>query len=299
MNTPKLTQLDNLGLIKISGEDAASFLQGQLTNDVTLLENQWQFSGYCNPKGRLLALLRLCKQADDFYALIPSELIVPISQRLRMYVMRSKVVIEEVEFACVLGFQEISALREIDPLLAEQTDQAVPGSTLSQARGFALIAERASIYIGLDPLNIETSDDYDWQLENISAGIPEITAATSELFVPQMVNLDLLNGINFKKGCYTGQEIVARMHYLGKLKQRMFLCEVSGDFKTAAQPADKLFADSDSSKNTGTLVCISNSGNRALGVLRLSDADGSHYLANGQVLKPLAKQPVRFPEQES
>lgn len=229
-------QLTSLALIKISGEDAANFLQGQLTNDVHLAVNGWQYSGYCSPKGRLTALLRLWQHDDTVWAVIDSETMEAAVNRLRMYVMRSKVTIEHVAAARI----DAVFLGDPNELLKETSDQAFTMNHLSIINDkFVLgFGARALIVEIRDPskVPIETQTDTEpnkaseadqrWLANDISAGFPSLNSATTELFVPQMVNLDLLGGINFKKGCYTGQEIVARLHYLGKLKQRMIVCEL-------------------------------------------------------------------------
>lgn len=240
-----------ISLLKFSGEDAAEFLQGQLTNDIEALRTSWHFNGYCTPKGRLLALLIMWKHENELFALLPSPLVEPTVKRLRMYVMRSKVAIEVIE--------EISV--SIDLSSSE------PRFNYKQA------ADLHTLCFGGRDLTIATKVDSvrntlspEWIAHNIEDGLPDISDKTTELFVPQMVNLDLLDGINFKKGCYTGQEIVARMHYLGKLKQRMFVCSLS-DLSTNSDLRCEAGAKVMSGdKNVGHIV--SSEGNCALAVLR-------------------------------
>jgi folate-binding protein YgfZ len=238
-------------LLKFSGEDASSFLQGQLTNDINALECNWQYSGYCSPKGRLLALLIMWKHDNELFALLPASLVEPTIKRLRMYVMRSKVTIDVIEQISVSQIYTSS-----EPRFKYQ--HATDLHSLSFGGRDLIVATKADT----------TSDTLTpkWVMRNIEDGLPEITDKTSELFVPQMINLDLLGGINFKKGCYTGQEIVARMHYLGKLKQRMFVCtiaDLNSEPEYHYQAGAKVMHDD---KNVGHIV--SNEGDLALAVLR-------------------------------
>lgn len=252
-----------LSLIKFTGDDASTFLQGQLTNDINALKDTWQYSGYCSPKGRLLALLQLWKHDDELYGLLPSSLVESTIKRLRMYVMRSKVTIEVVESTSIS-----SNISSTEPRYKYQSSNTE--HILSFGGRDLIISTTAA---DSDDQNNAVSDD--WLSSNILDGLPEISDKTAELFVPQMVNLDLLNGINFKKGCYTGQEIVARMHYLGKLKQRMFVCRVIAPPSTLDENAGAQVLNTNlligakvmlADKSVGHIV--SSDGKLALAVLR-------------------------------
>lgn len=237
--------LDNMTLFKVSGADARNFLQGQLTNDINNITDSWQFSGYCNPKGRLLALLQLWQYQDDFFAFIDSSIADGAIKRLQMYVLRSDVTIEtlpEAKFYACFSKQDFAGLREM-----EMGDVIVVNN-----HQFALSYGSRSLIIELtDELSGEKGDR--WLNQNIQNGLPTLNINTQELFIPQMLNLDVLNGISFKKGCYTGQEIVARMHYLGKLKQRMYLCDYGPNKGSNLQihAGDKILADGNT---VGTVV---------------------------------------------
>lgn len=239
--SPPLRQLT---LLKFSGEDASSFLQGQLTNDINALDGKWQFSGYCNPKGRLLALFQLWQHGEHIYGLLHSSLVEPTVKRLRMYVMRSKVSIEV--------HDDIEVSYQLSTPQAKFTAK-------SEGDTHTLSYDSRHLLIRVNCEEPQSSYSEQWTSLNIAEGIPDITDKTVELFVPQMINLDVLGGINFKKGCYTGQEIVARMHYLGKLKQRMYLCSVTDNCNTGAKIKNE-------EKSVGNIVCCS--GNQALAVLR-------------------------------
>lgn len=195
------------GLLRVTGADAKSFLQNQLTNDVHLLANSpsdiGQLTGWCNPKGRLLGLFRLWQDADKacYYLRVPTELIPTVLPRLRLFVMRAEVVIEDLshDFSGYWSAQQtnnsglaFNALSGWEYWLTtgEEVQPSVPSTSREQAE--------------------------------IALGLPEIYASSSESFIPQMVNLDHLDGMSFKKGCFPGQEITARMQYRGQIKQRMF-----------------------------------------------------------------------------
>lgn len=239
-NSNIITSLSHLGLLEISGNDAVAFLQGQVTNDVKMLDgSNFQYAGYCSPKGRLLALFLAFAHADHLHLQMPLSILEPIMKRLKMYVMRSKVTITDksTEIVCfgIAGpnaDNTLMTLFNITPLLPKKI------ITLEDVTLMRLTGETPRYLLFTHTQNAERiwralSENYTkvgksvWDYLEIQAGIPEIVPATQEAFVPQMVNLDSLDGINFKKGCYTGQEIVARTHYLGKVKRRTKLANIN------------------------------------------------------------------------
>lgn len=240
-DTPAHTLLVDYALLHITGEDAASFLQGQFSSDVAALSGGGvQWGSYSNPKGRMQASFLLWRQQDDFYLMLRKDIAETFRRRLSMFVMRSKVKIVTLEQAvCFASYM---------PAATDETKVFQP--VLQNAS-----AEQACIVIGgkiqLDWLFIAQSADFpvppgqfiapaSFEFFFIMAAVPWVSLATYEAFVPQMANLDLIGGISFKKGCYPGQEIVARTQYLGKVKRRMFIADVSSahckagdDIKTA------------------------------------------------------------------
>ena len=311
----------NIGLIKISGEDSLSFLQGQLSNDINELhsnsektslekyspKNKWHYSGYCNQKGRLITLLKIWCEKDGVYALMSKDLVESTTDRLRKYVMRSKVVIDVIETAQCFGISSLADLESItQSMLAEHdTDlantlkdnpQAIYSSNLHS------VLKIGSRYLLVDKsASLDTTDSnklFDsaaWIAEEINSGHPEVNHGSSELFIPQMLNLDVLGGINFKKGCYTGQEIVARMHYLGKLKQRMFVCELIEGDASALPTGSNIYSDADLSKSVGTVVSSITNSDKLLAVLRLSEMKNSLYTDSNAVIKVASQQPYEIP----
>lgn len=245
--------LSHLSLLEIEGVDAVTFLQGQVTNDVKLLDGHLaHYTGYCSPKGRLLALFLAFAHQGHIHLQLPKPIAETITKRLRMFVMRSKVTINDTSDRIIkIGLNGPQAIQ----LLLEYFSEAPAAPyTLSTLENATLL--RLPSIAGHDRYQIFTTADFAsqlweslkqkaspvgkpcWDWLEINAGIPEIIAATQEQFVPQMVNLDLLNAINFKKGCYTGQEIVARTHYLGSVKRRAFLMHIASE--QAPNPNDKL-----------------------------------------------------------
>ena len=206
-----------LGILRARGADAISFLQGQLSNDVTRLESgRLQLSGYHTPQGRAIALLRLTPlAADDLLAVLPRELVPLVVTRLKRYVLRAKVQItDESAQWHILGYQGPAPV--------------VPAGALCLPYG----SSRHLVVIprSLDPPALEApaGTAADWAAGDIAEGLPQVYLPTSEAFVAQMLNLDVTGGIALDKGCYTGQEIIARAHYRGQVKRRMQRFESEG-----------------------------------------------------------------------
>lgn len=250
-----LVDLSHLGLLELTGEDTLTFLQGQVTNDVKQLDgSNSQYAGYCTAKGRLLATLLLWKAGDAHYLQLDGGIAPMVMKRLTMYVLRSKVKIADAGDKLVrLGISGNGVeqtLAAIFPNVPQQPHQLARSNSLALLRlpgvmpRFELItpAEEAPALWQQLAQSSKPVGAAVWEWFDIHAGIPQVTAATQEEFVPQMLNLDILNGISFNKGCYTGQEIVARTHYLGKVKRRTHLAHVT----TSVQAGDKVYgADSD------------------------------------------------------
>ncbi|MGL4767834.1 MAG: YgfZ/GcvT domain-containing protein [Formosimonas sp.] len=227
--------LPHLGLIRVTGADARSFLHSQLTQDVLgLADNQSKLAGYCSAKGRLYAVFQMFSDADAVFLITQRELIEPVVKRLRMFVLRAKVVFEDV--SDTFAIQGVCAS---DALAADECRKTNDGYRV----GVLPASQPRELRIAPQVAELDSPALWDWL--NVSAGQPQVTLATYEAFVPQMINLDRVGGVNFKKGCYPGQEVVARSHYLGKLKRRMQAASLS--FDDAAQvPAvgvDVLAAD--------------------------------------------------------
>lgn len=220
-------------IIQVMGEEAKSFLQNLLTNDVNALQlNQSQLSGFCNPKGRLLSIFQLLRRENDYLIILPADLADAISQRLAMFKLRSKVDIKLLEDRYVLGLIHPSAALESTEIWQGQVCEAgliilQPGETPRSL----VIADEKNLHTlsGWLQNGWQLAPEAVWHRHDIEAGLPMVFAESKEAFTPQQVNLDLAGGVSFKKGCYPGQEVVARLHYLGKPSRRLFLGRLEGN----------------------------------------------------------------------
>ena len=286
----KAALLNHLGILSITGEDAASFLQNQLTNDANQLSTQSdQISGYCNHKGRLLGLFQLIATNVGFLAITPSEMVEPLIKRLQMFVMRSAVTLKNLTdtdaVASIWGDDATSWLTSkgfeagVEPYSCRQ-NTTYPLVTLIRQPGvtdsFLLLGpkpELASLLLDRSEQSPVFSHENSWKLAAINSGQPTVVTATSDAFIPQMINLDLINGVNFQKGCYPGQEIVARTRYLGKLKKRMMLFEAEADGSVPAPTAGDPVMAEGNEQGVGTVIdaAIAADGRyRLLAVIRLA-----------------------------
>ncbi|WP_172597682.1 YgfZ/GcvT domain-containing protein [Sulfuriflexus mobilis] len=286
--TTIMADMSPIGVIRISGEEATDFLQGQFSNDIKQIDEQSaQLNSYCSPKGRILASFWLYRQDNAYYMLLPVDNLPAILKRLKMYVLMAKVTLEDVseENACLgLAGPEADSLvqQHLCATAIEASGTCRHGAlTLIRLPGKAVryllsgpVAEMRSVWQKLSatctPVGYRA-----WQLLDIEAGLPSVYLKNVEAFVPQMINLHAINGISFKKGCYPGQEIVARMHYLGKLKRRMYRARVDCD--NPPQAGDALFApDGDSGQGTGRVVMASpavEGGYELLAVVQINSVD--------------------------
>lgn len=257
-------RLDDLALLRARGPEARSFLQSQLSNDLAQVSaTHAQLSGYCSPKGRLLAVFSVSQleSADSFGLELPAELLPTTLKRLRLFVLRSKLVLDD-------GSREWPALGLAGPGAADILQGlglAVPESAMATATQdqvwvlrrpgpwprFVLRAapdRLARIEPALGAL--PTLAWNDWSLAELLAGVPVVQTPTVDSFVPQTVDLDLAGGISFSKGCYPGQEIVARVHYLGRLKQRLHLARCD----QPAEPGQAVLLAAGDGQAVGTVM---------------------------------------------
>jgi len=219
-------RLSHLGVLRFSGPDALSFLQGQISNDTNRLADRSSlFAAYSSPQGRVLALIYLLPHSSGIAAIVPRELLASTMERLKKFVLRAKVKIEDAgDDLLVGGFHGEAALRNFGLPIPDAPGRYVEHNGIGIA---AVGTEHRYWVIGAaaDPAlapTAATQPERDWRLADIHAGLPQVYSSTSEAFVAQMLNLDLLDGISFTKGCYTGQEIIARTQHLGRIKRRLF-----------------------------------------------------------------------------
>lgn len=268
-----LFDFSHQGLIRVSGEDAQSFLQGQFTNDTReVTESHSQLSAYCSPKGRMLANFRIFLHQGDYFLQMPRDTHETVLKRLPMFVLMSKAKVTDAsdEVICIglagdcagsLLQQKLSAIPDVPGAVVQHGEITlirVPGEP-ARFEICGTVDAVTALWGELAKEAQPANRDY-WSLLDIRAGIPTIYRQTADAFVPQMTNMQQIDGVSFTKGCYTGQEVVARMKYLGKLKRRMYLASV--DSATRPRPGDELFAPgSDSAQGAGKVVDASPSPN--------------------------------------
>jgi folate-binding protein YgfZ len=300
----------DLGLVSVSGDDAASFLHNQLTNDVEHLgDHEARLAGYCSAKGRLQATFLMWRNAESVFLQLPRELQAALQKRLSMFVLRAKAKLADAgQGMAVLGVGGAAAeavLREHFKVLPGgpygKVDDAL-GTVIRVADAFGtprfqLIMTQANAAALLPSLReaLALGGTQAWQLSAIHAGVPQITAKTQEQFVPQMVNFELLGGVNFKKGCYPGQEIVARSQYLGKLKRRTALATIAAE---DARAGDEVFSESDPGQPSGMIVNAAPNGaggSDALVEMKLSALEEGKVRLGSADGAPLIFQPMPYP----
>lgn len=292
VNDNIITDLSHYALMSAEGPDTPDFLQGQFSNDVRQVSAEAsQLSAYCSPKGRILANFRLFYMQDHYYLEMPQALLDTTLKRLRMFVMRSQVTLDDASNSMArMG------------LAGPDSEQYITDSGLSCPTAVDAARQTGNVLVlripgpsprfeihgpvaDLIPLWNKLADKTTavgantWSILDIRSGLPVIQNQTVESFVPQMVNLELINGVSFKKGCYPGQEIVARMQYLGKLKKRMYLAHI--DFADTVQAGDALYSgNSANTQSVGTIVNAQLSplgGYDVLAVIQITEVE------NGQV----------------
>ena len=249
----QIAKLDDYGLLQVAGGDARAFLHAQLTNDIEhLAADRARYAGWCTAKGRLLATFLVLPRADDFLLQVARDLAPGVARRLSMFVLRAKVKLAE---ASAEWTQYGLWGPQADPFL-ERLGLSVPRHPfgLGAARDSIAVRIEDARYLLLAAPSLQAAIEPnapagDWALAEIRAGRPLIAQATQDQFVPQMVNLELAGGVDFHKGCYPGQEIVARAQYRGVVKRRMVRLRGAG-----LAPGQDLYSDDAPGQPSGTVV---------------------------------------------
>ena len=261
-----LCALDQTALLYVGGDDASEFLQNQLSNDITHIdETKTQLSSMSNAKGRMLGIFQVIQIDGGYILIMPRDIIADIAQALQKFILMSNVVLADItesfarmgvttdkaEITSARDFpDEINRVYQSDSLISVQL-AAAPGR-----QRYLLLSNDEDEAIALWQKlaqKLSVNDEGNWRLQQIDAGIPTLYAETSGAFVLQMSNLQLLDGVSFKKGCYPGQEVVARMQYLGKLKRRMYRAQIQSS--QCPQAGDDLCSKgSDAADNSGKVV---------------------------------------------
>ena len=261
-----VTQLDHLGVIRVTGADAASFLQGQLTNDVALLGmNESRLAAFCSAKGRMQASFIIYKRpsADtaqttpDIYMVCSRDILTPTLKRLSMFVMRAKAKLTDVTAEFNIFGLTGNAITSIAPQAINTPDTAIFNTSIVIALHPALGQSRAWCItpVGDAAPAGETLAAELWHWGEVHAGIATITLSIVEAFVPQMLNYESVGGVNFKKGCYPGQEVVARSQFRGTLKRRAYVVQIDA---AEVQPlvGQEIFHDSDTEQPCGMVAQV-------------------------------------------
>jgi folate-binding protein YgfZ len=308
-----LCDLSQFSLIVVAGGDAATFIQGQFTNDVKKVdEDSSQLSAFCNNKGRMIANFRLFKHQQNYFLSLKSDLVERSISHLQNYILRSQVAVQDISEQLIhLGLSGANAtemLSEFIDNIDEEIDRVSHNDSYIAIR-VAGSKPRYEIFCSVEhaktfwekvAAQTDVVNSSSWDFLNIQAGIPFIDASSSEEYVPQMANMELINGVSFTKGCYTGQEIVARMHYLGKLKKRCYKVHIDTEEKPHA--GDKLFAENArAGQNTGGIIQVEKNpqaGFDALAVIQIADIESKLFLNNADGPAVTVKQlPYRFDKQ--
>ncbi len=280
-----VADLPDMGLLAFDGPDAEAFLHGQLSSDVKVLRNGGaHWSSYNSPKGRMLGTLLLWREGDDaFRATVSADLAASLARRLAMFVLRAKVRVADLSSAG--GRIGVGGAEARAAVAAAFGVAPAPGQALSTAGssivglpdGRLLVCAPASTIAEVRTALAAAAPGVPgerWHALGIAAGIARVTLATQDAFVPQQANWDLVGGVNFQKGCYPGQEIVARMQYLGRLKERLQRFSVAAP---PPVPGTALYGDAFAGQVCGTVVeavAIPAGGSDLLAVVQLAALDG-------------------------
>lgn len=305
-----LVDLSHLGLIQASGTEWRTFLQGQLSSDLhQLTANQSQISSYNSPKGRIMALLRLVATEAGVWLQLPREILPPIQKRLSMFIMRADVSLRDVsdEQVC-FGLTGASATQQLNEVVADLPTSLGGVTThngitvVLEAHGqqpsymvITTVQQGIDLWQQLAPHATHIGPEA-WELQQIRAGIPTVYQATQEAFIAQMVNLQLIGGVSFTKGCYTGQEVVARMQHLGTLKRQMYHAHCPTSLMPS--PGEQLTsAHSSSGQGAGRIVRVAPSptgGFEILAVMEIKAAVAGPLFIEGQPDAPLELLPLPY-----
>ncbi len=290
--------LPHLGVIRAHGTDAANFLHNQLTNDVLLMkEDQCRLAAFCNAKGRMQASFIVYKRAPDELLLVcRKDLIAATVKRLSMFVLRAKAKLSDAsdEFQ-LLGLAGDAVGSATNGATHEAWQRYVAGAAdvltlypaLGQPRGLWLAPQGVAAPAG-PALSAES-----WQVAEVLSGIAWVEQATFEAFVPQMLNYESVDGVNFKKGCYPGQEVVARSQFRGTLKRRAFIASCTQPFASGQE----VFSSVDATQPCGLVAQAASNGEHHVAVveLQLSATDNSSLHLGAPTGPALTLLPLPYP----
>lgn len=287
MMTPQLIALPHLSILDVTGDDAQAFLHAQVPSDIrTLNPERAQISGWCTAKGRLLSTFVIWPIENGFRLVLASDVRDAIAKRLKMYVLRLKV---QVTPATDVVYGLLNPETQLEQLALPVTEwQVARQGDLTAVRLDAtrdLLTGPNTLFEALSS-TFAPSTQEDWLRADIAQGFPLVTQATSEHYVPQMVNLDKLGGVSFKKGCYPGQEIVARTHYLGKIKRHLYRLSSAHPLTAGTEVRSSVL----NGQACGSLLTVAPGPNNswlALAVLQQDATEGGIYLQTETGEQPL------------
>jgi folate-binding protein YgfZ len=255
-------ELPQQGVLEVAGADAGCFLQGQATCDVlALAPGATTLGAFCTPQGRVFAVFRAVRSGDGYLLVMPQPLIAGVRERLNRFVLRAAVRIEDgsARWRClgVLGATGQGpgwpAADRVESEAGTQYIFEIPPEGSGRRLLLLPAGDGAAWCQRLEGHGYTRVEAGHWQREEVLAGIPAVAPATAEEFIPQMLNLDRLGGIGFKKGCYTGQEIVARTQYLGSVKRRMVRLQLAVG-SAAPEPGSRVDGPA-GQQGAGAVVC--------------------------------------------
>ncbi|PWQ93680.1 YgfZ/GcvT domain-containing protein [Leucothrix arctica] len=291
-----LSNLADRGLLEVSGADAESFLQNQLTNDITKIDDKThQLTAWCSPKGRVIANFRAFKRGQSIFLIMSRDMVETVMTKLSRYIMMSKVSISDATDSLVhFGYAGENAQSDLELILdkvptepnqtmsvGQLTILRLPGNT-PRFEVFGDVAEASALWVKCNVRAAPVSSQA-WDYINILAGRPVITAESTEVWIPQMINLTDIDGVDFQKGCYPGQEVVARLHYLGKNKRRMFNVEITTHDVPKANDSIVLEDGTEVGKILNAVINPDDNV-QALVILKIADSEKPLFLAQGETL---------------
>jgi tRNA-modifying protein YgfZ len=294
-----VTALSHLGVIAVQGEEAAKFLQGQLTQDFSLLGlSEARLAAFCTPKGRMLASFIGLRRADGDILLVTSrDILAPTLKRLSMFVMRAKAKLRDATAEFDLYGLAGDAVNSVFGAPPAQPWTRKDEGNASVVRLYPAGDTQRALWItsaGAAAPAGEALDEALWQWTEVRSGIATITTPIVEAFVPQMLNYESVGGVNFKKGCYPGQEIVARSQFRGTLKRRAYLAHSDA----VMSPGQELFHEGDASQPCGIVAQSAPSpegGWDAIVSMQISAAQGGTVTVGSSDGAPAEVKPAPYP----
>jgi folate-binding protein YgfZ len=286
---PYLTPLPSFGVIEVSGEDAPAFLQGQFTSNLADIDDHGhQFSAWCNAQGRVICTLLVIRDNHRYLLVLPDTLIENVCQRLKMFVLRSRVVITDlrIRYRCV----GLGGMVDMNSTAPGVICVAVAGNESGRQLLIATSDDLDTFSRELNLPLVPQMQDY-WQLADLTGGIAWINPQTSGEFLPQELDLEALGALSYNKGCYPGQEIIARLHFRGRVKRRLCQGRVTSDTTnpvpgatvislSSGQTVGHVLYSARASINEVHLLCVIDLDLAADNTLKLDSGEPLHYTAH-------------------